>query len=555
MIRRVIPILFVLLGLGAIGALVVGVGRAAGATSLFLPGVFGSTANLGGHESITSYTGPETCVACHLQEAQDMHGSVHYQLSGLTPNVPNIPGFAGKGDGGMNTYCGAITTSRDVTCAGCHASYGQQPTAEMTTGQLDNIDCLMCHQINYARKAAGPYEQVPAVGKDNQPRSITLPVEDTNGFHFMPDESKMTISLVEAARTAGPTTRATCLRCHANAAGSDGAKRGDLSSVTANPPLTSDIHMSPQGEDFACSQCHDAGGHRVSGRGLDLRPNDTDELAACESCHSARPHDDYDARNGESRDAHAERVACQTCHIPTYARDVSTEMARDWLNPVWWPGAFGGQGGWKPGEVRATNVVPTYRWFDGTSEVYLLGQVPRQNANGEYEFGAPLGSVSSTGAKISPMKEHTSISARHDATGQMIPHSTEVYFRTADFAAAVQSGMDQVGLSGGYTIVPVHTFQTLNHGVEGSDNALECQACHSSTGGDDDRAPAAQRMDLVGELGYELKGPQSDVCTQCHEHEDSKGFVKMHDKHVQDEGYDCSWCHTFSRPGRGLERP
>ena len=555
MIRRVTPTLLGGLVLCAMGILAVRAGRADGPANLFLPGVFGSAGNLGGHERITAYTGPETCVACHRAEAEDMHGSVHYQLSGPTPNVPNIPGTAGKDDGGMNTYCGAITTSRDVTCAGCHTSYGQKATAEMTNEQLNNIDCLMCHQINYARKASGPYEQVPAIGQDGLPRSITLPVEDENGFHFMPDESKMTISLVEAAQTAGPTTRATCLRCHANAAGSDGAKRGDLSSVTVNPPLASDVHMSLQGEDFSCSECHDAGGHRVSGRGLDLRPNDTEELAACESCHSERPHDDYNARNGESRDVHAERVACQTCHIPTYAKDVSTEMARDWLDPEWWPGAFGGQGGWKPGEVRATNAIPTYRWFDGTSEVYVLGQAPKQNANGAYEFGLPLGSVSSDGAKIFPMKEHTSISARHDATGQMVPHSTEVYFRTADFAAAVQAGMDQAGLSGAYTIVPVHTFQTINHGVEVSDNALACLACHGSTDGDDDRATTALRMDLVGALGYELKGPQSSVCTQCHEPEDPEGFGEIHDKHVQDEGYDCSWCHTFSRPERGLEQP
>jgi hypothetical protein len=546
-------VLLVVLLLG--GALAVGAGWAAGGQTLYLPGVFGAAANLGGHETISAYTGPETCVACHRNEAEAMHGSVHYQLSGPTPNVPNIPGDAGKGQGGMNTYCGAIVTSRDVTCAGCHTSYGQQPTAEMTPAQLANIDCLMCHQINYARKAAGPYESVPAVGQDGQPRTLTLPVEDANGFHFMPDEAKMTISLVEAARTAGPTTRATCLRCHANAAGSDGAKRGDLSSVTVNPPRSSDIHMSPQGEDFTCATCHDAGDHRVSGRGLDLRPNDTPEPTTCESCHGDRPHDDYNARDGESRDVHAGHVACQTCHIPTFAKDVSTELARDWLEPEWWPGAFGGQGGWKPGEVRAMNVIPAYRWFDGTSEVYLLGQAPAQNAAGEYEFGLPLGNVASPGAKIYPMKEHRSISARHDATGQMIPHSTELYFRTGDFAQAVQSGMVQAGLTGGYTLVPVHTFQTINHGVEGHESALQCQACHSDTHGDDDRAAAAPRMDLPGELGYGLKGSQPAVCTQCHEPEDPEGFREMHDKHVKDEGYDCGWCHTFSREERGLERP
>ncbi len=520
---------------------------------VLLPGVFGGSGDIGGHETISRYDGPQTCVACHPTEAREAHASLHYQQSGPTPFVPNIPGDAGKNNGALNTYCGAITTSRYFTCAGCHGTNGQRPAAEPTVAQLANVDCLMCHQANYARKAAGPYEQLSALGQDGQPRLLLVPVEDANGFRFTPDESKMTITLVEAARTAGPTTRATCLRCHANAGGGDGTKRGDLSSISANPPLLSDVHMSPAGEDMTCAECHDAGNHKVTGRGLDLRENDVAEWLTCTECHSERPHGDYDPRAGDSRDAHAARVACQTCHIPTYAKDIDTEMARDWRTPVWWPGAFGGQGGWKPEETRAADVVPTYRWFDGTSEVYVLGQSPTLNANGEYEFGVPLGSVSSPGAKLYPMKEHRSVAARLNSTGQMIPHSTEVFFRTGDFTQAIVEGMARSGMSGAYSIVPVHTFQTINHGVEPADNALECAECHAGSG-DDDRA-AAPRLALVGELGYALKGPQATVCTQCHEPEDPESFGEMHDKHVADEGYDCAWCHAFGRPERGLEQP
>ena len=129
-------------------------------------------------------------------------------------------------------------------------------------------------------------------------------------------------------------------------------------------------------------------------------------------------------------------------------------MARDWRTPIWWPGAFGGQGGWKPEETRAADVVPTYRWFDGTSEVYMLGHSPALNADGEYEFGFPLGSVSSLGAKLYPMKEHRSVTARLNSTGQMIPHSTEVFFRTGDFTQAIVEGMARSGMSGAYSIVP-----------------------------------------------------------------------------------------------------
>jgi hypothetical protein len=322
-----------------------------------------------------------------------------------------------------------------------------------------------------------------------------------------------------------------------------------MSTVTINPPLNSDVHMSPQGEDFTCAECHDGGDHRVTGRGLDLRPNDVAERLTCENCHSERPHGDYNPERGDRRDTHAARVACQTCHIPTFAKDVSSEMERNWLNPVYAAGMFGGQGGWKPEEIRQSNVIPTYNWFNGFSQVYALGQTAVQNSDGEYALGIPFGDVATDGSKLYPMKEHRSISALHDATGQLIPHSTFDYFMTGSYDSAVQEGMAQAGMSGSYSIVPVHTFQTISHGVEPADNALECGACHSDYGG------GSVRMNLQADLGYGLKAPDTEVCTQCHDYEQSEGFDETHDEHVREEGYDCSNCHAFSRPDRGLEMP
>jgi hypothetical protein len=211
---------------------------------------------------------------------------------------------------------------------------------------------------------------------------------------------------------------------------------------------------------------------------------------------------------------------------------------------------FDGQGGYKPEEIRASNVIPTYAWFDGTSNVYARGQVITQNANGYYEMGEPNGDVASSDAKIYPMKEHTSNSARHDATGQLIPHSTFKYIVTGDFEQAVADGMACAGLTGSWSLVPVHTFQTINHGVEPSDNALNCGQCHDSLGAQ------TPRMDLQGELGYALKpGLSNGNCTICHDQEEVKPFRTIHDIHVKDKHYDCSYCHNFTRPERGLITP
>jgi hypothetical protein len=165
-------------------------------------------------------------------------------------------------------------------------------------------------------------------------------------------------------------------------------------------------------------------------------------------------------------------------------------------------------------------------------------------------MGTPIGSVNSAGAKIYPMKEHISNSARHDATGQLVPHSTFKYFVTGDFNQAVADGMAYAGLNGSWTVVPVHTYQTINHGVEPSTSALACGQCHDSLGAE------TPRMDLQGELGYTLKpGLSNGNCTVCHGVKEVKPFKTIHDIHVKNKRYDCSWCHTFSRPERGLRMP
>ena len=112
---------------------------------------------------------------------------------------------------------------------------------------------------------------------------------------------------------------------------------------------------------------------------------------------------------------------------------------------------------------------------------------------------------------------------------------------TGDFARAVADGQAYSGLIGPWSLVQVHTFQTINHGVMPSDYALQCGACHGSLPG------GPVRMDLQGALGYELKAGRNVVCLQCHGPEESKPFLAIHEKHVTDKNFDCSWCHSFTR--------
>ena len=613
----------------------------------------------GEHAGITEYTGPEVCVACHETEARAAHGGVHYQQGGAFPNTVNVPDYfyaAGERPAhpveatvatGLNTYCGTHEGSPRFTCAGCHVGNGRFPKSvdDMAllaqpeqVRELANVDCLMCHQELYKRfpdwtddgygfttlELANLEE-----GEDGElvysPGSVVLregyagiPNVDrvTLDFQFLPAGSDtlpgtvpiapMTLTTLQAAQTVHATTRRSCLNCHAGAAGSDGAKRGDLSKALATGASpTLDFHMSPDGADQTCSDCHDAGGHRLRGRGLDLRPNDVLERFTCESCHGARPHADYSTADGSRRDTHATKVACQTCHIPRYAKAaVGTEVARDWQEPHPSATACAGRGGWLPREDKGYDLVPSYAWFDGRSEVYYLGAslndlptiplAPEIAASfvGGFETGRPAyvmaaptaiiekdgklnrhRGVRSPEAKIYPMKEHWGKLATDGEV--LVGHSTFEFFRTGSFCRAVAVGLGRnpaidcpSGLPGtelppGIQVVPVHTFQTINHGVEPKGKAVGCGGCHAGTSG------GPRRLDLVGDFGYGLRqggslvagakqqgalnGNPDRICGQCHESSSARrDFTSVHEVHVARARRDCAACHDFSRPARGL---
>ena len=554
------------------------------------------------HPTIQEYKGPETCVKCHTKQANDMFGSVHYQWDGPTPNVPNITGNAGKGNDSFNTYCGAVNASRRVVCWKCHVGNGKVVTETADEEQLNNIDCLMCHQDEYKRKTAptipvGDYNQDFSVnlddfahlasawdttdnsadltfdGKVNTDdilsfaghwldqgdgqmftfidyqdieRTWKLPYEDASGnLTLVPDVDNMTITPLEAALTVHMPTRTSCLKCHATAGGGNGLKRGDLAMASADAPVEADVHLSPGGANLTCQACHQTQDHKMLGRGIDLRVNDRPEMLTCDSldCHTSTPH------TSKRLNSHTARVACQTCHISTYAKLAPTEIHRDWLDPHWVQGVYSGQGGYKPREHTASDLTPTYGWYNGQSHVYKLGQVPTLREDGTYEIAAPLGDVRSEGSKIYPMKEHTSVLGMHDETGQMIPYSTTKFFFTGRFEDAIADGLAERNLTGDWSIVTGHTYQSLNHGVEPRESALQCDQCHESL------SSSPVRMDLKGKLGFAYK-THYWTCQQCHPEisdPSSSSFLEIHTVHVRNEKIQCNLCHKFSRPERNLE--
>jgi hypothetical protein len=58
------------------------------------------------HQTIASYNGPSTCIACHKTAGTEMLNTLHMKWAGPTPNVTNGGGAVlGKAIKGINTFC------------------------------------------------------------------------------------------------------------------------------------------------------------------------------------------------------------------------------------------------------------------------------------------------------------------------------------------------------------------------------------------------------------------------------------------------------------------
>ncbi|MBI5556326.1 MAG: hypothetical protein HY885_01660 [Deltaproteobacteria bacterium] len=481
----------------------------------------------GPHANLRYQDYPGNCLSCHDTEANEMFGSSHYQWLGDAPDMVNGTDIKqGKLTNAVNSYCINIAGDWQL-CGKCHVGRGLRP--DDAAAGLENIDCLACHSEEYAKARVRLADGSMGVASpaDSMVRSVQKP------------------------------NRTICLKCHANAGGGDGVKRGDLSMATiTNADPHFDVHMNTTGSDLACQSCHEFQNHRVIGKGSDLRA--TDDVArgseiSCTTCH------DTMATTGHADatiDRHAARgkIACQVCHIPTYAK-VATEINRDWrqhqggvdastcdaTNPC--PG--------HPLIEKAANLTPEYRWWDRLSDNALLGDDASRTYNAEldtYPTSIPLGDfdLSDTSTKIYPFKYKTAVQPKTVQGDALIALDTFVYLGgTGNVDEAIESGLVNMGYPAGepYEWVTTDTYQLLNHGVETSSAALTCGDCHNGSSG----LTTTTRMPF-GELGYhDFRNSSVNLCALCHAAK-TASRVAMHDRHVRTEGFACNSCHGTGAP-------
>ena len=489
------------------------------------------------HNTITAYNGPATCISCHQQEADDMLNSLHMQWAGPTPDLTNTNGEQlGKGVGGINTFCTYAVSSKGA-CYSCHVrADGNAPHPPEAT----DVDCMMCHSDTYQRTTvADPANAVTVDNVLGESKTYVFGKQDAQGnYTTVPDFAKMPAgtTMVNLARTVHLPTNQSCLRCHATAGGGDWTKRGDMGLNSKDATIDQDVHLAKAGANLTCASCHASANHKIGGRGIDLRATEGTN-PTCQSCHTAAPH------SNTTLNRHAQgQVSCQTCHIREYAKGGATEMSRDWRAPIWNPAFCSGQGGFIGEEVRQANVKPEYVWFDGTSNVYNVGETITPDAQGIYPMARANGAPFDGRSKIVPIKRHFTIMPLHES-GRIIPPAIMWMFMTGNFDTAVQEGMKEQGMTGSYKLVEADAEMLITHGVEPKSKAPSCASCHDGSGA----TPDGKGMIPFAALGYHQLPAQVSSCTLCHESK-SQGWEAMHQTH-RSRSISCASCHTSTPTG------
>jgi hypothetical protein len=223
--------------------------------------------------------------------------------------------------------------------------------------------------------------------------------------------------------------------------------------------------------------------------------NDRANPATCPACHGQRPHTKLAKLND-----HTDKVACQTCHIPKFARGgIPTKMSWDWSTA----GKRGSDG--KPllrkndeghvvyigtkGDFRmGENVVPDYVWFNGKVEYTLVGDKIEKSSE-PVHINRFRGSAGDGGSLIWPVKVFRGRQAYDpDNKSLVIAHlagdDDTAYWKNLDWPRAVRAGMSTAGLpfSGKVEFIDTVSVWPITHMVAPAKNALGCGECHAPDG-------------------------------------------------------------------------
>lgn len=427
------------------------------------------------------------CLECHTEAGKHITQSLHW-----TWDFANVRTGQRLGKRTLiNNFC-TNARGNEGMCAQCHISYNFKSQDTFDFQNQNNIDCVVCHE------RTGTYYKTPTTA-GNEACTVMF-------------EGKGEIDFVKVAQSVGMPGRENCGTCHFNGGGGDNVKHGDLSSALISPDHALDVHMDAKGLNFSCNACHITKHHQWAGSRYDINAFDTEgigkpgqrrDVASCESCHGLDPHK-KDTLKGFTLNGHVDKVACQTCHIPTFARGgVATKTDWDWRTAgkldenglgYYEKGYTQGNGEHRKtyksikGSFKyAENVVPEYKWFDGQMLYTTIDTV--FDPSKVVDINSFKGSYADPRARIWPFKRMHTVMP-YDAKRNTLVYThlwgedDAAYWGNYDFEKAVEKGMQENGIpySGHLGFIDTYSWWPITHMVTPKSEALKCNQCHARKG-------------------------------------------------------------------------
>jgi len=436
----------------------------------------GSLASFAATDHSTLVKGPfktgeevtKACLKCHAKQAKDFIKTTHWTWKGI-PNHLNGKQKSTEEYGKanmLNAVCTSIEGGKDGVvheqCSKCHAGYGWTST-KFDFSDESRVDCLICHaqKGNYAK----------AIGGNVDKKAM--------------EKGSMNLDL--AAQSVGVPTRNNCGSCHYYGGGADSVKIPGIESTLEKKDRKLDVHMGTKasgGGDLACQACHTTKNHKIAG--ASSMTAHYDERVNCENCHTGAKAPHQKSKNGAILAKHAGAVACQTCHIPYFARSQATKMEWYWseagkdIKPeeqfdketyVKKMGRF----------VWGMNEKPVYAWYNGTIDHYMKGQVIKDPSK-PVVITKPVGTIKDKTAKIYPYKLFIG-DLPMDSTFKYLSifQHYKSYWVDYNWEKALLGGAEGSGLpySGKYQFVKTASYFSISHEVAPKEEALQCGECHA----------------------------------------------------------------------------
>jgi octaheme c-type cytochrome (tetrathionate reductase family) len=407
------------------------------------------------------------CLECHDDVGEHILKTQHWNWTSLKAVQK------GKKIGKVNVFnnfCIAITGNWP-RCTSCHIGYGWKDK-KFDFSNPENIDCLVCHD------STGTYKKFPSgAGMPVSLKDKKKVFKGNKKTYMAPDYDKI-------SKLVAVPNRKNCGSCHFFGGGGNNVKHGDLDTSLIKPSKDVDVHMGGK-NNFACTKCHKSTDHKIQGA-MHASMAQGIKHFNCTDCHKGELH--KKSKKMKKINKHLASVACQTCHIPEYAKVIPTKTWWDWStagdekNKT--PDDKYGNHTWvkKKGTFKwEKNVKPEYYWYNGKQEVTIHGD--KITSNKKVNLNPQKGNIRDTNSRIMPFKIMRGKQAYDTKTKMLlVPHlfGKGGYWKTFDWNKSFAAGMKKAGLpfSGKFDWVETEMYWPLNHMVSPKEKALKCTDCH-----------------------------------------------------------------------------